>query len=92
MNIKHNPGEQSFTVSAEGHAGELTYARPSDGIVDFQHTYVDEALRGRHIGESLAEAALGFAKAEGLRIRTSCTFVAAYVKRHPEWEKLREAA
>ncbi|MBC7449361.1 MAG: N-acetyltransferase [Hymenobacteraceae bacterium] len=92
MDVKHTATEQAFTVSVDGHDGELTYARPADGVVDFQHTWVDEALRGRHVGDALAEAALEFAKKEGLRIRTSCSFVAAYVKRHPEWEQLRDAA
>lgn len=92
MTIKHSPDEQAFTVTEDGQKGELTYARPADGIVDFQHTWVDEALRGRHIGDALAEKALTFAKEEGLRIRTTCTFMKAYVERHPEWQSLRDKA
>ncbi len=89
MTIHHSPQDQAFTVTLEGHDGELTYALPSEGVIDFQHTWVDEALRGRHVGDALASAALEYAKAEGLHILTSCPFVAAYVKRHPEWEALR---
>ena len=92
MKIKHSREDQSFTVSVDGHDAELTYARPADGVVDFQHTWVDEELRGRHVGDALAEAALKFAQDEKLHIRTSCTFVKAYVERHPEWAKLRETA
>jgi uncharacterized protein len=92
MDIQHDADAQEFTVGIDGHRGELAYARPAEGLVDFQHTFVDEALRGRHIGDALAAEALAWAKAEGLRIRTSCPFVRAYVERHPEWEALRESA
>ena len=89
MDIQHAAAEQAFTTSIEGHQGKLTYARPDDATIDFQHTWVDEALRGRHVGDALAEAGLAFASAQGLRIVTSCSFIAAYVQRHPEWEHLR---
>lgn len=92
MQVHHSTADQSFTVSVEDHDGELTYARPAPGVVDFQHTWVDEALRGRRVGDALAEAALAWAETEGLRIRTTCSFMRTYVQRHPQWEKLRDEA
>ncbi len=89
MNVHHSVDAQAFTVEIDGREAELTYARPRADVIDFQHTWVDEELRGRHVGDALAAAALNFAKTENLHIRTSCAFVAAYVKRHPEWEALR---
>jgi uncharacterized protein len=89
MTIHHSKADQAFTVSVNGHDGELTYALPKPGVIDFQHTWVDEALRGQHVGDALAVAALTYAKEEGWQILTSCPFVNAYVTRHPEWETLR---
>jgi uncharacterized protein len=90
MDVQHSAPDQSFTISLDGHIGELTYSTPRDGVIDFQHTWVDEALRGRHVGDVLAAAGLAFARAERLRFRTTCPFMAAYVKRHPEWENMRD--
>ncbi|WP_345223970.1 GNAT family N-acetyltransferase [Hymenobacter koreensis] len=80
ISITHEPAEQTFTVV--GQDAELTYARPESGVVDFQHTYVDESLRGQGIGDQLAKQALEWARHEQLRVRTSCRFMAAYVSRH----------
>ncbi|QHJ07070.1 GNAT family N-acetyltransferase [Hymenobacter busanensis] len=78
--IAHEPAEQTFSVV--GQDAELSYARPANGVVDFQHTYVDESLRGQGVGDQLAKQALEWARHEQLRVRTSCPFVQAYVQRH----------
>ena len=82
MNIKHDHENQEFTGSEGGHPAELAYSRPAAGIIDFTHTYVDEALRGRGLGDELARAALAYARQEKLQVRTSCTFMKAFVERH----------
>ncbi len=92
MDIHHNLVEQAFQITLDGHDGELTYARPRPDLLDFQHTWVDPALRGRGVADALAHAALTYARHEGAYIRTTCVFMASYVKRHPEWEALREKA
>ncbi|WP_400191631.1 GNAT family N-acetyltransferase [Hymenobacter sp. B81] len=80
VRINHDSEEQMFSVI--GQDAELTYARPADGVVDFQHTYVDESLRGQGLAEQLAQAALAWARQEKLRVRTSCRFMQAYVDRN----------
>ncbi len=86
--IQHQPEDQEFTATVDGHSAELAYSRPAPDTIDFAHTFVDEALRGQGVGEALAQEALNYARQQGLRVLTSCRFMAAFVKRHPEYQDL----
>ena len=52
------------------------------------HTEVPAALQGQGVAAALVQAALAWARAEGLRVRPVCSYVAAYMKRHPETQDL----
>ena len=82
MSIKHDTADQQFTTTRDGHEAELAYSRPTKGIIDFTHTFVDEALRGQGLGDDLARAGLAFARKNHLSVKTTCTFMAGFVKRH----------
>jgi len=82
MPIQHDAEHQEFTTRRAGATAELAYARPADGLLDFTHTFVDEALRGQGVAEELARAGLAFARHEHLKVRTTCTFMAGFVQRH----------
>ncbi|GAA4035369.1 GNAT family N-acetyltransferase [Hymenobacter glaciei] len=82
MSIQHDSTNQEFTTTQDGHPAELAYTRPSDDVVDFTHTFVDEALRGRGLADELARAGLDFARKHQLKVKTSCTFMASFVKKH----------
>ncbi|GAA3966462.1 GNAT family N-acetyltransferase [Hymenobacter antarcticus] len=89
MPIKHNPDKKEFTTTRAGHKAELAYVRPAEGIVDFTHTFVDEALRGQGVAEELARAGLAFAQENHLKVKTTCKFMAAFVQRnHAEYARL----
>jgi predicted GNAT family acetyltransferase len=86
--VKHHSQNQEFTLSQAAGAAELAYSLPAAGIIDFTHTYVDEALRGKGLAEELAKAGLAFAREQNLRVRTSCEFMQGFVERHPEYQPL----
>ena len=48
------------------------------------HTLVPKALSGNGVGSALTEAALGYARSNGLKVNPSCPFIKAYIKKHPE--------
>ncbi len=57
--------------------------------LDLYHTYVPEAFRGRRIAEHLCKAAFEHAKANGLTVSPSCSYISdTYLKRHREYEPL----
>jgi hypothetical protein len=82
MAIRHNAEEQEFTTTRHGYEAELTYTQPADGVIDFTHTFVDEGLRGQGVADELARAGLTFAREKHLKVKTSCSFMASFVKRH----------
>ncbi|WP_167852193.1 GNAT family N-acetyltransferase [Hymenobacter elongatus] len=86
--ITHHPEEQAFYAHLNGYESELTYSRPEATVIDFTHTFVDEKLRGQGVGDALATAALAYARAEKLRVKATCTFMRAYVQRHPQYQEL----
>jgi len=82
MPIQHHPDDQEFTTTRKGYTAELAYSYPADGVIDFTHTFVDEGLRGEGVAEELARTALAFAREQHLKVKTSCKFMAGFVKRH----------
>ena len=47
-----------------------------------------KALEGRGIAGRIVTAALDYVKSEGLRVAPYCSYVRAYMKRHPETQPL----
>lgn len=80
--VEHRPSEHRFVAQVDGQECLLSY-QPSPGALDFVHTYVPSALRGRGIAGVLVQAGLDFARAEGLRVIPTCWYVRDYIDRHP---------
>lgn len=86
--VRHDEAGHRFVAELDGQIAELTYVEHGAGTVDFNHTYVPPALRGGGIAGSLAAHGLDWARASGRRVVPSCPYVAAYVRRHPEYADL----
>ena len=71
--------------SGERVAGWIDYFR-SDGVVAMTHAEVQSDLRNQGLGERMVHDALEDARGRGAQVRPLCPFVAAYVRRHPEYE------
>jgi predicted GNAT family acetyltransferase len=82
ISVIHNEQEQSFYATVHGYEAELAYSKPTADTIDFNHTFVDENLRGQGVGEEMARTALQYARDQKLKVHTSCRFVAAFVQRH----------
>lgn len=82
MAIQHDLANQQFSTTRDGHPAELAYARLSDDVIDFTHTFVDEALRGQGVADELARTGLAFARDQKLQVKTTCSFMAGFVQKH----------
>jgi predicted GNAT family acetyltransferase len=76
-----NAQAQRFEMTVDGETAVLEYQRTPRSIV-LVHTEVPPALRGRHLADDLAKAAIDQAHAEKLQIVAVCPFVRAYVRKH----------
>ncbi|MFZ5858109.1 MAG: GNAT family N-acetyltransferase [Chloroflexota bacterium] len=81
----HLPEENRFVIRADGHTAELTYSLLGSTIL-FTHTGVPSEWEGQGIGSKLAKAGLEYARANGLKIQSICSFVTRYLQRHPEYQ------
>ena len=90
ITVSHDTAAQKFYLVLDGHEAHLLY-RQSGKIIDFHHTFVPEALRGRGLAELLCKAAFEHAKANQFTVIPSCSYISgAYLKRHPEYLPLTQ--
>ena len=70
--------------------GDLTIGfakyREQPGRITFTHTVVDSAYEGRGLGSRIARHVLDEAVANKLRIVPVCPFIAAYLRRHHDYD------
>jgi len=87
INVVNNKEELRFEVSLNGELAYIQYQYYKEDIA-FMHTVVPDAFRGKGIGVAMAVEALTFAKGEHRKIMLYCTFMAKYVREHPEYHVL----
>lgn len=85
--VHDNLDKNRFEMPVDGEVAYVTYRR-QDGIVTLLHAQVPAALEGRGIGSKLVQATLEAIRGEGLKVVPRCSFVAAYIDRHPEVQDL----
>ena len=70
--------------------GFTTYRLVGRRVV-FIHTEVNEEYSGRGLAERLAKFALDDVRAAGKRIVPVCPYIAAYLRRHHEYDDIVDA-
>jgi uncharacterized protein len=85
--IVHRAEASRFEARLSEGLALCVYRRDGDVLL-LTHTEVPMALEGRGIAAELVRASLDWARAEGLRVRPLCSYVAAYMRRHPETQDL----
>lgn len=89
LTIAHNPDAARFEAWVDGLLCQAAY-RLHDGVLDIHHTGVPQALGGRGIAAQLVVSALQYARTHGLKVRPTCSYVAVYLRRHPEWADVQQ--
>ena len=89
-----------FVPAPDGHRYEIwdqdsligftQYRMPDEEHVDFVHTEVDDAYGGRGLASGVVELALSDVRSQGKRIIPHCPYVAAWIKRHEEYQDITD--
>lgn len=86
--IRENGARHRYELEIEGHIAFVLYKR-EPGVITFVHTEVPKELGGKGVGSRLAKHVLEAARADGVKVVPMCPFIAAWMKRHPEYDDLR---
>ena len=85
--VTHNVAESRYEALVEGRLAVCEYVLEGQRVV-FTHTFVPPELRGKGIAEKLVRAGLDDARAASRAIVPACSYVAAFIQRHPEYQPL----
>jgi hypothetical protein len=84
LNVVHNEAESCFEAYVDGLQCRADYHRAGDTLF-VTHTQVPPMLEGRGIAAAIVRAVFDHAAAHGLRVAPRCSYVHAWVRRHPEF-------
>ncbi len=86
VRVVHEPERRRFTIALDEGSAVLEYRTIDSTTLDYYHTFVPPAVRGRGLASELTAFALRYALERHLRVVPTCPFVAAYISGHPEFE------
>ena len=84
VQVTDHPERHRFEITADGELAGFADYRRTPGHVDLVHTEIDPAHQGAGLAGALAAAALDSLRAEGVQVIPSCSYIAEYIRRHPE--------
>lgn len=88
MEILNNEKARRFEAAVEGGTAFLRYHIEEPEKIHLLYVEVPVESRGRGIAAELASHALEFARERALKVIPVCSYVVAYLQRHPEYAPL----
>jgi predicted GNAT family acetyltransferase len=90
--VVHVPQTRRYELRDGDEVIGAAHYRRRPGQIVFTHTVVDDAYGGQGLGAVLARAALTDVRDSALRIVPVCPFIAAYLRRHHEFDDVVDPA
>jgi predicted GNAT family acetyltransferase len=88
VNVRHNEAQSRYELDTEHGLALAVYSVRGDTAV-FTHTEVPPEDEGKGLASELVRAALDDTRRRGRKIVPACSFVVAFVRRHPEYDDSR---
>ena len=85
ITVQDAPDRSQYEITVDGVVGGVAAYRTRPDRIVFTHTEVNDAFAGRGLGGTLARGALDDVRSRGLKVTPLCPFIAAYIRRHPEY-------
>jgi hypothetical protein len=89
--VRDNAARGRFELDLQGAQAVLDYTR-NGRVLTLNHAGVPALFEGRGIGSALVGEALELIRARGELVVPRCSFVVAYMQRHPEFDAIRAPA
>lgn len=74
-NKGNNVGAFEYELNGN-RVAEITWVE-RDGVMDMNHTYVSDVLRGQGVAKKLLDAAAAYARENNLKMKAICSYVVA---------------
>ena len=85
VRVADHPERNRFEITVDGELAGFADYRRTPGHVDLVHTEIDPAHQGAGLAGTLAKSALDALRAEGVQVTPSCSYIAAYIRKHPDY-------
>ncbi len=85
--FKDNTEKKQFELHIDDQVSRLEYVKRTDRIY-LTHIEVPKALEGQGIAKALTIKSLESIEQTSLKVIAQCPYVAAFIKRNPEWERI----
>lgn len=85
--VIHRPEQNRFETLVNGQVAYMSYT-PAGNRMYFDHTYVPNELRGQGVAGVVVRRALQTAQQQGWMVVPTCSYVASFIDRHPEFAGL----
>ncbi len=87
--LNNNTAIHNFELFVDGHRSFIDYKQHDDKYF-LIHTEVPHELEGRGVAAVLVEKTFKYLEANNFKMVPYCAYIKAYLKRHPEWERLMD--
>lgn len=87
IDLNRNEDKKRFEIVVNGHFAFIDYKKSGNKIA-LIHTEVDEALAGTGSATAVVVKTLQYIKDGGFSLLPYCSYVFAYIKKHPEWKAI----
>jgi uncharacterized protein len=85
--VRDNTADERFELKTEQATAFIAYHLEGE-IISLDHTEVPSVLGGKGIGSALVKGTLEIVRGRNQKLIPRCSFVAAYIERHPEYRAL----
>lgn len=86
--VSRNDAAHRYVIHVDGQeAGYAEYV-PRDGFLDFNHTVIYEQFQGMGLSKKLIGGALDAVRADGNKIKATCSAVSGFLAKNPQYGDL----
>lgn len=88
LRITQNAERKRFELDTDGKLSIIEYIQMHPDTIALTHTEVHPDLEGQGVGSRLVRGVLELLEQQNKKVMPFCSFVAAYIRRHPEWMRI----
>ncbi|BCN30276.1 GNAT family N-acetyltransferase [Anaeromicropila herbilytica] len=88
MEFKYEENRIYLTDKSGEVIAEVTYVPVKDNIVDINHTFVDDCLRGQGVASKLLEALSTKLREDGLKAYPTCSYAVHWFEKNQDYADL----